>query len=583
MTDKFTVLPIFYNLLTYNYVYLTLTIYYYLMKTHLFFLSFFISLNTFSQWNNSNSINTPVGVAPKSQSNVHCVADSKGGVVMTWDDNRNSLTTLNDIYAQRLNAGGVRKWVLYGSVICNNAATQKSPSITEAGNGSVIITWEDNRAGNYDIYAQKIDSSGTVLWATNGIAVCNKTTNQKNPKIVGDNAGGAIVVWEDSLNFYWDVYAQRISSTGSLMWTAGGVPVCSAANTQVNPKLDVDGLGGAIFTWQDKRNNSDYDIYAQRVDASGTVQWTANGVAICNAINTQSNPRIEPDGANGAIIGWVDKRNSTDYNIFAQRINSTGTIQWTANGVSVCAAANNQSALDMKYIGSTGVVLSWKDDRVNTNEIYAQLVSLSGTPQLTTNGIKLSNALKSINPNTVSDGSGGAIIAWQDSTSLGWDITSQKLNSAGVIQWPNGGVIVSNAGDDQINASQVADGNGGAIYTWDDHRNGSDYDIYAHHLYFDGNPMVGIKESTANNTLQSSCFPNPISFNTTIQLKNNTLYSDWDLTIFDSFGRLIQTQHLKSNESYNLNSYNYEAGVYFYFINFKNQNTSTKGSFISVK
>lgn len=542
-----------------------------------------LSLGAFSQWNTNSNINNGVAVAPKSQNSVHSASDANGGIIMAWDDNRNSATTQDDIYAQRLNKSGVRKWVLYGTVICNDAAVQKNSSIVEADNGSAIITWEDNRAGNNDIYAQKIDSSGNVLWTANGVAVCSKTTAQKSPKIIGDNAGGAIIVWEDSLNFYWDIYAQRISSSGSLMWATGGVSICSASNTQANPRIDVDGLGGAIFTWQDKRNNSDYDIYAQRVNSSGVVQWTTNGVLICNAINTQSNPRIEPDGSNGAIIGWIDKRNGLDNNVYAQRINSSGVVQWAANGVSVCSAANNQSALDMKYIGSSGVVLSWKDDRATANEIYTQLVSLSGVVQLTANGIKLSNALKSINPNTISDGNGGAIIAWQDSTAIGWDIVSQKLNSSGIIQWANGGVIVSNASDDQINVSQVSDMNGGAIYAWDDHRNGADYDIYAHHLYYDGTAVVGINELQKSNVIQAICFPNPISTNSSIQLLNNKLNKNWEITIYDSYGRFVKKQLLSYNESYNLNSNEFESGVYFYLINLKDESTSFKGSFISNK
>lgn len=552
------------------------------MKIYSILTLFALSVNGFAQWNINNSINTPVAVAPKSQSSVHTASDSNGGIVMAWDDNRNAATTLEDIYAQRLNASGVRKWTLYGTVICNDAATQKNSSIIEADNGSTIIVWEDNRAGNYDIYAQKIDSSGNTLWTTNGVAVCNKTTTQKSPKIVGDNAGGAIIVWEDSLNFYWDIYAQRISSTGTLLWTTGGVGICTAANTQANPRIDIDGLGGAIFTWQDKRNNSDYDIYAQRVNSSGVVQWAANGVVICNSINTQSNPRIEPDGSNGALIGWIDKRNGLDNNIYLQRINASGVVQWSANGVSVCAAANNQSALDMKYIGSTGVVLSWKDDRVSANEIYTQLVSLSGTVQLATNGIKISNGLKSINPNTISDGAGGAIIAWQDSTSLGWDISSQKLNSNGVIQWANGGVTVSNAGDDQVNPAQVSDGNGGAIYAWDDHRNGTDYDIYAHHLYFDGTSTVGINE-LLKQSVRSVCYPNPISSTSAIQLISNSVNKDWEISIYDAFGRLLENQQLQANEKFPINAEKYEAGIYFYFINLKNEQTLSKGSFISVK
>lgn len=538
-----------------------------------------LSLSAFSQWNTNNSINTGVAVVPKSQNSVHTVSDGNGGIVMAWDDNRNSATTQDDIYAQRLNKSGIRKWTLYGTSICNSAGVQKNSSIVDADNGSAIIVWEDNRNGNYDIYAQKIDSSGNILWATNGVAVCNKTTTQKSPKIVGDNAGGAIIVWEDSLNFYWDIYAQRISSSGTLLWSSGGVSICSASNTQANPRVDEDGLGGAIFTWQDKRNNTDYDIYAQRINSSGVVQWATNGVVICNSINTQSNPRIEPDGSNGALIGWMDKRNGLDNNIYIQRINSSGVVQWTTNGVSVCSATNNQSALDMKYIGTSGIVLSWKDDRASANAIYSQLVSLSGVPQLTSNGIQLSNSLKSLSPNVISDGNGGAIVAWQDSTILGWDIVSQKIDSNGNIVWNSGGKIVSSANDDQQYVSQVTDGNGGAIYAWEDRRNGSDNDIYAHHLYDNGTEFVGLKELSSSNIYQSICFPNPISSNSKIQIINNKLNKDWEITVLDAFGSIVNKSSLNSNQVFDINANNYNAGIYFYFVSLKEESTVVKGSF----
>ena len=548
------------------------------------FLNFlvFSSFNLLAQWSTNSSINSPIALAPKSQNSVHSVSDANGGIVMVWDDNRNSATTQDDIYAQRLNASGVRKWTLYGISICNDAGVQKNSSVTDVGNGNTIITWQDDRAGNYDIYAQKIDSSGNVLWTGNGVAVCSKTTTQKSPKIVGDNAGGAYIVWEDSLNFYWDIYAQHINSNGTLAWASGGVSICSAPNLQSNPRIDVDGLGGAIITWQDKRNNVDYDIYAQRINSSGSVLWTANGVAICNSVNTQSNPRIEPDGSNGALIGWVDKRNGLDNDIYTQRINSSGVVQWTANGVSVCGATNNQSAIDMKYVGSSGLVLSWKDDRVNANEIYAQLVSLSGTTQLASNGIKLSNALKSLSPNVISDGSGGAIIAWQDSTAVGWDITSQKINSAGVIQWATGGVSVTNANDDQLYVSQVHDGNGGAIFAWEDRRNGTDYDIYAHHLYDNGSPIVGIKELSSA-FIETQCYPNPINQHSIIKISNNQTNEPWEITIYDSYGQQLENKQLMGNEFYSLDSDTYSSGIYFYSIHLTSSNKYSKGNFISIK
>jgi len=39
-------------------------------------------------------------------------------------------------------------------------------------------------------------------------------------------------------------------------------------------------------------------------------------------------------------------------------------------------------------------------------------------------------------------------------------------------------IVISAAADDQLNPHIVSDGSGGAIITWDDYRNGN-YDIYA--------------------------------------------------------------------------------------------------------
>jgi hypothetical protein len=56
------------------------------------------------------------------------------------------------------------------------------------------------------------------------------------------------------------------------------------------------------------------------VDASGTPQWTANGVALCTAANNQYTPTIVSDGAGGAIVTWPDLRSGTYLDIYAQRV-----------------------------------------------------------------------------------------------------------------------------------------------------------------------------------------------------------------------------------------------------------------------
>lgn len=150
-------------------------------KTGFIFLFSALSLLMRGQWNTNLTVNTPVCISAKNQNNSHIVTDTKGGAIIAWDDNRNPTITGKDVYAQRITKGGFVKWATDGLAVCSNTAAQSSSAMINAGNGSAIITWEDNRSGNYDIYAQKIDSSGNILWAADGIAVCNKATNQKKP------------------------------------------------------------------------------------------------------------------------------------------------------------------------------------------------------------------------------------------------------------------------------------------------------------------------------------------------------------------------------------------------------------------
>jgi hypothetical protein len=532
-----------------------------------------IAINiSFAQWTGTFT-SQPVSIANKGQTNTHIVTDGNSGAIITWEDNRNSATTGVDIYAQRMNNNGYPIWAYNGMVICNEPSTQKSVVITDAGNGACIIAWQDTRNGNSDIFAQKIDSLGNILWANNGVTVVAKTTTQKNPKIISDNAGGAIIVWEDSVNQYYDVYAQRINNVGVAQWTAGGVAICSAANLQLNPKIEIDALGGAIITWQDKRNGGDYDIYAQRVNASGATQWAANGIVVALALKTQHNPRIEPDGANGAYIAWEDKRNNTDYDIYAQHITATGTITWANNGVLVCGATGNQSGTDMKFLGNT-IILAWKDNRTGSNQIYTQLVNTTGTMVLANNGILLSHNLKAINVNTVADGTGGSIITWQDSVANNWNIGAQKVNAQGTLLWGTNGIVAASSANNQINPAHVSDGAGGAIFAWESNSSGLDYDIYAQRIYSNGLFINGTKNNVDVNS-NVSVYPNPVSTQALLEISNNEFTT---IVIYTLNGYEIMSEIVSNN--YTINATNYANGMYLYKLQNKDGSKIKHGKFV---
>jgi len=187
-------------------------------------------------------------------------------------------------------------------------------------------------------------------WHVDGGPVCTADDNQSNPRIVSDGAGGAIITWQDRRDGNApDIYVQHVLASGATdpTWPANGRALCTGLVQQTNPEIVSDGAGGAIVTWQDTRGNVGFDIYAQHVLASGAVDpaWPANGRALCTAADDQFYPQIVGDGVGGAIVTWNDVRaGSPDYNIYAQHVLASGAVDpvWPVDGRALCLAGNDQ-------------------------------------------------------------------------------------------------------------------------------------------------------------------------------------------------------------------------------------------------
>ena len=354
------------------------------------------------------------------------VSDGAGGAIITWQDLRNSpLCATNDIYAQRVTVNGATPWGTDGVPVCLAFADQTSPDITSDGAGGAIIAWTDYRDSypNNHIYAQRISAQGAAVWAQDGVVVCpsNEQPEQRTPRICSDGAGGAIIIWTDNRpsNFLDDIFAGHLDSQGNRTWDPWGVPICVAITGQDSPDIVPDGVGGAIITWSDSRNDLpyepyDHDIYAQHVNATGDSLWAWNGVPVCTAWNDQTLPRITSDGAGGAVITWQDHRTYVD-DIYAQHVNVSGQRTWTPdNGVAVCTAANTQQAPAICGVGLGETVIAWTDHR-NGVDIYAQRLNALGVAKWITDGLAVCTAGNTQHlAGIASDGAGGVITAWQD-------------------------------------------------------------------------------------------------------------------------------------------------------------------------
>ncbi len=307
-------------------------------------------------WNSNGVV---VCNAANNQAYSVLVADPAfGGLFVAWLDERAAVGN-QDIYLQYLNSSGVAQLTANGIPVCTAAGNQSKLGMVSDGSYGAILSWLDSRGTYPTPYVSRVLYNGAVSWGANGAALTvGVNADAYNPVIVPDGRNGAIVGWYDWRNGNSDVYAQRLSNSGTILWTNNGVPVTSLAADQVNVAMASDGAGGAVFAWIDSRNGNS-DVYAQRVAVGGTASWTTNGVAVCTAAGTQANVRIAGDGSGGAVIAWTDSRALSDADIYAQRVTAAGGVSWTADGVAVCTMPNSQSDPSVAPDGAGGVLVNY--------------------------------------------------------------------------------------------------------------------------------------------------------------------------------------------------------------------------------
>jgi hypothetical protein len=531
-----------------------------------------------AQWSANPTVNNAICTTVSQQSGPQITSDGSGGAIIAWSD-YNLTTGAYSISAQRISWDGIVLWTANGVDICSAPQFRSVPQIISDGSGGAIIVWQDNRSGTANIFAQRFNSNGLTLWTANGIPVCEQTKDQTFAKLVSDGSGGAIITWQDLRNgSSYVIYAQRINATGSTQWTAEGVAMRTpnTSNDEL-PQIISDGNGGAIIAWHQYHGvypNGNLDIYVQQVNSNGIIGWGSDGNVICALTSDQRFPQLITDGSNGAIIVWEDYRNGPSIsNLHAQKVNATGVIQWALNGVAIAPGTIHQTTQKLLKDGSGGAYITWES--VGNLVVYAQLINSGGVRQWATNGVSIGAAGNARGPQIVSDGGTGAIITWYDFSGTGnGDIFAQHINLAGTVLWPVNGAGVCTDQFSQRSPVLTENGNGGAIITWWDLRNNAtnSSDIYAQMISATGTlgVITGVNDNKpslpATVTLEQN-YPNPFILNTRISfaISGSSFVS---LKVYNTFGQEISTlvnrEMSPGSYSFDFDAHGLPDGVYIY-------------------
>jgi len=282
-------------------------------------------------------------------------ADAEGNIWIVWhaglDDER-------DIYISKLTAG--TEYFEDSIRIKHNEYDQCNPALAVGTDGTLYVMWQDNRRGNWDIYASV--SSDGVEWS-NEQRITDSNDNQINPDIAVDNQSPnrAYAVWQDDGAGNYDIY---ITSSNNGFITETTSRITSNNTNQTEPAIAV-GPGNVVYVvWIDYRNGRT-DIYGASSDYS---TWT-NVPVVSNPAN-QSSPALacEPGTSVLHLLWMDDSGGNTD--IYHAMTN--GLPDSSLTGTSIIDDTSGADQLEPTIIATsdmqdrTKIFACWQDKRYVT-------------------------------------------------------------------------------------------------------------------------------------------------------------------------------------------------------------------------
>ena len=431
----------------------------------------------------------------------------------------NSGTTLNEVFAQRLNSSGETQWVSDVRVHDDTVLNKINPEVVTIGT-EIFVAWQDERdgAGDYDIYLQELDSAGNravvgdmlvhdqgattihgpymEVSSTDKIVIsysysnsiyinqynADRSANLASTQVGAGTVGskldfGFTVMGTDSYHFFkrwsavppnFQIYGQKMSVLGAKMWNAGTelrvgrrvIPArIEAWNDGTNPYFGSASFSGINFP------------HGKKVDAS-------NGTSLWGGEFDDEPPLVV--GTGDSVSFWVVYNNGQNHvfyqktnggymeDIFYNQIDSSSNINWAADVV-VCQdfETANQQEIDIVKNGSGNVFAAWVDNRAGgaSDNIYANLFDSNGDRQWSSDTLVNSGV-------TSANYSSPKVINVGTDYYITWENTSRayvnKLNTSGTRQWAD--VEISVGGGSSVYNPSIAYDGTNIVIVWDDNR-----------------------------------------------------------------------------------------------------------------
>jgi hypothetical protein len=281
-----------------------------------------------------------------------------------------------------------------------------------------------------------------------------------------------------------DVYLQLVGADGTLLFGPPGQPVAASSAVEGDAVVAAHAQEGVLVAWRrfGSAQQDDSQVLVQWLDGQGRPRWGA-GVVAAPAIRHEHHgaPFLLASADGGAFACFLRAKqvgSTIQSNVYCQRFGPDGRPLWGKNGARASAVNQRAEPPQMVPDGAGGVLVLWRDvgilhTRDENGGYRGQRLGPSGRPLWGAEGRIIyqtrshgSFFLSSATTTVVPDGSGGAVVAFDDGSGAtdisDRDVIVQRVSNSGEGLW-GPGVTVGSGPDLRYVASLTAGPDGGAF------------------------------------------------------------------------------------------------------------------------
>lgn len=337
-------------------------------------------------------------------------------------------------------------------------------------NGNIFIAAENPNINGSDIWIQKMDSSGNLLWGFAGVQVQPGTATQKFPVVLADQNGGCFLGYFDD-NAPFGAFVQHYDASGNPLLNGRGRKLLShTSNFWDDLSMVTDGQYLYCTMTLEKPATND-QVYAQKMDYNLNLQWDTTGIAVSPAANEYQNRTCLPDGNGGLLVLFTRYFSNVNQVFRVQHLDAAGNLLWNAGAGT--ELNNGTPAGDGRSLLKQGPQRShyvcW-DGGTNAlfSGIYLSKVDSAGNKPWGTSALTVIDTTNVQDlPDLAIDTNGNAYVSWRDRRSVtGHDCHVQKINNTGSKLWGLDGVAIDTLHQPQYIFPRIGLFNNGLHVYW---------------------------------------------------------------------------------------------------------------------